>query len=347
MLDSIAALQKLVTTGETNWEQYGDVRASYHEDFILFNYSAKAQYANRWNWFELNSRGLILDVKTGEVVARPFPKFFNWSEYGRTTDAPLKYITEKIDGSLGVLYRATDGYRIATRGAFLGEQAIWATDFLRRHFPLDGLPYELTLLFEIVYPENRIVINYGDREDLILLGARDRFTGEMLPLESVRELGAHYGFNMPTSYDFSSVDDMIAAAGVLTAEHEGWVATFEDGSIFKFKGTLYQMAHKLLIGVTFNQVLEAIADGRFDALIEGVPDEFLTIVREHQQIIEAKVAEISAFVAQAMLDAPTESRRDFALWVQERYKRVLHTSYFFAALDGKPLAPLIYKHAFE
>jgi RNA ligase len=347
MPESITDLQKLVMSGETNWEQYGDVRALYYGEFVLFNYSAKAQYANRWNWFELNSRGLILDVNTGEVVARPFPKFFNWSEYGRTTDAPLKFITEKIDGSLGILYRTQDGYRIATRGAFDGEQALWATQYLKNNFSLDGLANELTLLFEIVYPENRIVIDYGDREDLILLGARNRFTGEMLPLETVRELASHYKFNMPTSYDFSSVDEMIAAAAKLNAEHEGWVATFEDGSIFKFKGTLYQMAHKLLIGVTFNQVLEAIANGRFDALIEGVPDEFLTVVREHQQNIETTVAEITTFVQQEMLSAPRESRRDFALWVQERYKGVMHTSYFFAALDGKPLAPLIYKHAFE
>ncbi|MEO8607280.1 MAG: RNA ligase [Chloroflexota bacterium] len=347
MLESIQDLQRLVISGEINWEQYGDVRASYQDEFVLFNYLAKAQYANRWNWFELNSRGLILHVKTGEIVARPFPKFFNWSEYGRTTDAPIKFITEKIDGSLGILYRANGDYRIATRGAFAGEQALWATDYLRDHFALPGLANELTLLFEIVYPDNRIVVNYGDREDLILLGARNRFTGDMLPLESVRELAAQYGFNMPTSYDFSSVDDMIEAAGVLTAEHEGWVATFEDGSIFKFKGTLYQMANRLLIGVTFNHVLDAIANGQFDSLIEGVPDEFLTVVREHQQKIEATVAEVTSFVEQEMRSAPTESRRDFALWVQGRYKGVMHTSYFFAALDGKPLAPLIYKHAFE
>src|SRR5262249_39056207 len=146
-------LQNRVKDGETNWEQYGDVRAMYYEEFVLFNYTAKAQYAGRWNWFELNGRGLILNAKTGEVVALPFPKFFNWGENGRTTDSPIKFITEKIDGSLGMLYRANGTYRIATRGMFDSEQAIWATRFLHEHFQLDGLEDELTLLFEMIYPE--------------------------------------------------------------------------------------------------------------------------------------------------------------------------------------------------
>src|SRR5688572_4275446 len=113
MIASIEDIQKLVRAGESSWEQYGDVRSLYFEDFVLFNYSAKAQYAGRWNWFELNSRGLILNATTGEVVALPFPKFFNWGELDRTTDATIQYITEKIDGSLGILYRVVDGYRIA------------------------------------------------------------------------------------------------------------------------------------------------------------------------------------------------------------------------------------------
>lgn len=347
MITSIEDLQTRIRAGETDWEQYGDVRTLYFEDLILFNYSAKAQYTGRWNWFELNSRGLILNATTGEVVALPFPKFFNWGELGRTTDTAIQYITEKVDGSLGILYRATGGYRIATRGAFESEQAIWATEYLKQHFSLDGLAVELTLLFEIIYPGNRIVVNYGDREDLVLLGARNRFTGETLDLDQLKQLANQFGFNMPTIYDFASIDDILTASNQLTADSEGWVVTFEDGSRFKFKGAIYQLAHKMLTGVSFKQVLEAVESGQFDSLIEGVPDEFLTVIREHKQRIDNTIAEITAFVEQEMQFAPRESRRDFALWVQQRYKGVVHTSYFFAALDGKPLIPLIYKNGFE
>src|SRR5690349_7854618 len=125
----MAVLQQLVHSSETNWKTYGDVYAAYSDDLVLFNYTALAQYNERWNWFELNSRGLILNTKTGEVVALPFPKFFNWGEGGRTTTAAIQSITEKIDGSLGILYRANGEFRIATRGAFHSEQAVWATRY--------------------------------------------------------------------------------------------------------------------------------------------------------------------------------------------------------------------------
>ena len=318
----------------------------------MFNYTALAQYNERWNWFELNSRGLILDCKTGEVIALPFPKFFNWGEGGRTTIAPIQSITEKIDGSLGILYRETGAFKIATRGAFNSEQALWATAFLNSHFDLSGLEVELTLLFEIVYPANHIVVNYGDREDLVLIGARNRFTGERLQTASLKELSTRFGFNMPVIYDFRSIEDILQAATQLKSDYEGWVVTFADNSMFKFKGAMYQLAHRFLTGVTFNQVLQAVANGQFDTLIEGVPDEFLFNIRAFKQTIDAKVIEITSFVRLEMQSAPKESRKEFAFWAQdirEQYKGVIkiHTAYFFAALDNKPLEPLIYRYEFE
>lgn len=338
--------------GESDWKVYGDVRAVIDGDLILFNYTALAQYSDRWNWFELNSRGLILDIKTGEVVALPFPKFFNWGEGEKITDAPIQSITEKIDGSLGILYRKNDEFRIATRGAFNSEQARWATEYLNTHFDLSGLEANLTLLFEIVYPANHIVVNYGDREDLVLIGARDRFTEETLPTADLKILSSRFGFNMPNVYDFSSIEDVLHAAANLKADYEGWVATFTDGSMFKFKGAMYQLAHKFLTGVTFNQVLQAVATGQFDKLIEGVPDEFLVTIRTYKQTIDDKVAMVIEFVQVEMQAAPTESRKEFALWAQnvrEQYQNVrkIHTSYFFAALDNKPLEPLIYRYEFD
>ncbi|MBA3873435.1 MAG: T4 RnlA family RNA ligase [Anaerolineae bacterium] len=346
-------MQQLVLSSEIDWRLYGDVYAAYAGDLVLFNYTALAQYNNRWNWFELNSRGLILNHKTGEVVALPFPKFFNWGEGERTTNAPIQSITEKIDGSLGILYRFQDEFRIATRGAFNSEQAIWATDYLSSHFNLEGLETELTLLFEIIYPANHIVVHYGDREDLVLIGARNRFTSETLKVPALKDLSARFGFNMPTVYDFSSIEDILGAAAKLKADYEGWVATFADGSMFKFKGAMYQLAHKFLTGVTFKQVLQAVANGEFDRLIEGVPDEFLINIREYKRIIDDKVTAIMQLVEIEMQSAPKDSRKEFAYWVQTIMSKRnqseirLHSSYFFAALDHKPLEPLIYRHDFD
>lgn len=75
-IQSIEDIQTLVRRGFRDWEQYGAVNASYHDGLIVFDYKSEAQYANRWNFFERVSRGLIIDEETGEIVARPFDKFF-------------------------------------------------------------------------------------------------------------------------------------------------------------------------------------------------------------------------------------------------------------------------------
>jgi hypothetical protein len=45
MITGMEHLKALVVQGETNWEQYGDVRAVCHDGLVLLNYTAKAQFA--------------------------------------------------------------------------------------------------------------------------------------------------------------------------------------------------------------------------------------------------------------------------------------------------------------
>ena len=64
----------------------------------------------------LACRGLIVDAASGVVLARPYPKFFNHDQPGAPDlrmDAPAD-ITDKSDGSLGVLYPDGDGFAVAT-----------------------------------------------------------------------------------------------------------------------------------------------------------------------------------------------------------------------------------------
>ncbi len=171
MIETIADLQQLVRDGYTDWAALGDVKVIQKDDLLLFNYTDRAQWAGRWNPFERMSRGLILNHVTGEIVARPFDKFHNWGERGMTTDAPIVSVAEKVDGSLGVSRRDEWGnILISTRGSFDSDQAIWATCWLNRNYPpalLSLWPAECTFLFEIVYPENRIVIDYSGWSGLV------------------------------------------------------------------------------------------------------------------------------------------------------------------------------------
>jgi len=347
-ITTIADIQKLVVSGFTDWKEFGDVAVTRDQEdgLLIFNYTPKAQFEGRWNFFERVSRGLILNRVTGEVVARAFDKFFNWFEGGRKASGYIVTITEKMDGSLGVLYRLNGEYRIATRGAFNSEQADWATRFLNVNYQLEGLPEELTLLFEIVYPGNRVVVDYSGLEALVVLAARNRFTGEFRPFfPEVYELGQTYGFPLPKVYRFNNVTEIMERTGTMGAEEEGFVVEFSDGERFKFKGDKYLELHRLISGLSFKHTLEAMSSGTVDYIRSQIPDEFLTEFNGWVTQIEAVVAETHQRVQAIFDEAPQATRKDFALWTLAHHPDL--ASYLFAMLDGKPLEPLIYRLAFQ
>jgi RNA ligase len=337
-------LASLVVEGETDWKRYGDVKAVYRDGLVLFNYTPAAQSSGRWNWFERVCRGLILDCETGEVVARPFDKFFNWGEGGRATNARLVEVTEKLDGSLGILYRHRGEQRIATRGSFDGEQALWATELLKR-FDLAGLPQQFTLLFEIIYPGNRVVVDYGALEDLVLTGVRNRFSGQDLPYPAVKDVARRCGFSVVPAARIESVEQALALAGKLEANREGWVLRFADGQRFKVKGDAYRELHRLLCGLSKKRVHQAMVRGLLDELLDTIPDGFLREAQQWREEIETQVEAAVRRVARAFAGAPKGTRKEFALWVRDNHPQ--DAPYLFAALDGRDVRDLILRREFQ
>ena len=347
-IKTIEDIQRLVVTGITDWKQYGRVNVRERGDLLIFNYSQEAQFAAEWTPLERMSRGLIINRVTGEIVARPFDKFFNVGELGLYPSGPIRSVTEKVDGSLGILYRENGDYRIATRGSFDGEQALWATAFLNRYndyslpHKMSTLENELTLLFEIVYPSNRVVVDYGEAERLVLLAARNRFTGEYLPADDVLVIAGRWHFHFPRVYELDTVEDILALSTQIDANQEGWVIEMEDGSRWKVKGEEYKKLHRLITGLSFKWVLEAVAAGNVQQALEMIPDEFSSQVKQWLAEIDQRFNRVKTQCEQAFSCAPVGvSRKEYALWVMENYKPL--SSYLFAMLDNRPIDQMIYK----
>ena len=70
----------------------------------IYNYSRTCQYGRLWDEITLACRGLVLDNE-GNVIAKPFPKFFNYEEH-TVEEIPNEVfdVYEKMDGSLGILF---------------------------------------------------------------------------------------------------------------------------------------------------------------------------------------------------------------------------------------------------
>ena len=141
----------------------------------IYNYSRTCQYERLWDEITMDCRGLVLD-SDGNVVAKPFRKFFNFGELTteQIPNEPFE-VFEKMDGSLGILFNYKGEWVLSTKGSFTSEQAIKGMEILKK-YKYDRLLTGYTYLFEIIYPENRIVCQY-DFEDLILLGVIDNRDG--------------------------------------------------------------------------------------------------------------------------------------------------------------------------
>jgi len=267
--------------------KYIKIQEHPEEDLLLFNYTPHTQYNKYWTPETLSARGLITDLE-GNIVARPFPKFFNLQEYEEELpDLPFD-VYEKMDGSLGIIYFVNGEPRIATRGSFQSEQAKYAINILREMYSHVQFNPSVTYLVEIIYPENKIVVDYGDRRDLILLGMIETDSGVELPLEDI-------GLPLVKKYDVFSTD-IHSLSSLEESNKEGFVVRYSNGLRLKVKFEEYKRLHKLMTSVSERTIWKYLSNGdSMNELLENVPDEFYNWVNqtvEHFQQEFKKIEDI-------------------------------------------------------
>jgi RNA ligase len=340
------------------------VKAQHHPTlpYTIYNYTDKCMWDRAWNDVTQQCRGLIVDGD-GLVIARPWRKFFNYGEYndeenpGRdpaskpyhaTLDliAPVQ-TTDKFDGSLGILYPTPQGWSVATRGSFTSEQAVRAS-FLwhKRRYNEMPVPEGWTMLFEIVYPENRIVLDYAGLDDLVLLGAVEIETGRTIGPDDFRLIP----WQGPQTEVFSDRTLNDALRRHPRPNAEGVVVRYLDGpladTMVKIKQDDYVALHRIITGMNARSVWERLGAGEtLPNIMQQVPEEFWTwitdvgneLYEELHRISTAAYDEYNAIKGQ--LDHGW-TRKDFAL----KAKDSEHKSLLFLLLDGRDVQPLIWKN---
>jgi len=304
-------------------------------DLWIYNYTPKCQYEQRWDNITMMCRGLILD-KEGNIIARPFKKFFNYEEHiQKGYEIPNEdfEVYEKYDGSLGILYFDGNIPNLATRGSFTSEQAVKGTEILQRDFLHYPFRRDWTYLFEIIYPENRIVVDYGGKEEVILLAVIDTKTGRELPLNQFN------GFHIAQRYD--GIKDISKLKERQEENKEGYVIRFASGLRIKLKFEEYVRLHRLVTETNSKRIWEYLKDKRpVEELLVRVPDEFYKWVKDTIAKLENQYRILEE-------EAKTEFqkikhigiRKDFA----EQAKKQRTKAILFRMLDNKDYAEVIWK----
>lgn len=258
----------------------------------IWNYSPTCQYENAWDDVTLMCRGLVTDDK-GNIVARPFKKFFNMEE-GRYIPTEDFEVFEKMDGSLGIVFKYNGEVIYATRGSFTSDQAMWMSNYGKEYNFQDILVDGFTYLFEIIYPENRIVVDYGDQERLVLLGIIKTDNGEEIPYDDIVTVP----WDIVEKYN--GIRDYSELKGKIEQNHEGFVIRFSNGDRMKIKGEEYLRLHKVMTEVSTTSVWEVLSSGgSMDELLKNVPDEFYRKIRDYEETLKYGYYQVSEYCGKA------------------------------------------------
>jgi hypothetical protein len=356
-------------------------------DLVLANASKKLFSPTQPH--HLYAKGIIYRREPYRLVSLPLLKIYNVGERNITPrdlhsltqepDVRLRFL-HKMDGSLLQVFRHGSEIFFTTRGMIEGatpfgerdEDELPHFDYLavarqmaQRQYPrLFDLVEGLTLLFELIHPEARVITNYGDRTELILLSAFDRTGYRYLDYGELTEVAERYGLTRvdlfaPQGHDLTAQIESLVAS-LRGTDQEGSVLCFERPGqvIYRVKVKTPDYLHLLRVmafctyertvemidnwGITSWECLETLLKEQGN---DRVPEEVLDIYREYYERFVAYLADLDRIRLWAererdRVDAQIGGR---AGWEPGEYRRAFaqavaclpHKALLFAALDGK------------
>lgn len=288
---------------------------SFNKKLLGFKYTTNTVYSEDWDNVSLHARGIVFDYATGEVLARPFDKFFNLGEMIDVETGELKPIAgyvkqhlgfdnlsgdykhqkfrvmDKLDGSLGIAFWTGVDWYVKTAGSFESDQAKWANEWFDMLINPNVLDKSKTYLFEIIYDEDKHPIEY-DFEGLVLLGIVDTQTGIEEPLSEILRVAKELNIRHAEVLEFTDFDEVVKYAKALPKTKEGVVITFENGFKLKVKGDEFLALQKIFHFLTEDVVYENFLWNSVDAnpetsvkdnLIYAFNEGFITNIPEEME----------------------------------------------------------------
>ena len=319
-----------------NWEELltqepYNLKISEDGPYVMFKYN---QLTSDFNIpMVREARGIIFRRDDfSHPVCWPFMKFGNYGEsYAPEIDWSTAFVSEKVDGSLiKVWYDA--GWKISTNGTIDANKAelndVRMSNFgdyfkstIDYYYPtrssfLCELNEDLTYMFELVGPYNRVVVPY-EEPAIYFLGARNKYTGEEFNCSSGMAGALGMGrFKLPKQYALSSMVACLKAAELKSWDDEGFVVCDAQFNRVKIKSPAYIMAHYARNNnvITRKHLIQIILSGETEEFLCYASDYKEELWKIHS-LMKAfcKVGDQIAKSCQRLYDIP---RAVYANWVK-------------------------------
>lgn len=268
-------------------------------------------------------RGIILDEADGwRVVARGFDKFFNHGEPNAAEiDWASARVQEKVDGSLVMLYFYGGKWQVATTGRpdASGEvnghgmtfaELFW-TVAAQYSLDLETVYTDITLLFELTTPYNRVVVRHGQSR-LTFFGGRDK---EGVWFIQPKDWSWHFRELWVKEYPLQCLEEVLSTFDTMEpVEQEGYVIVDKHHRRIKVKHPGYVALHHMKDGLSPKTFLEAVRKGESTEVLSHFPELepiFLPIQAAYSALVEEVQADYRAL-------CHIETQKDFAFEALKR-----------------------------
>lgn len=278
--------------------------------YTVINYAVNFEETFKWDSedpigssIRRECRGLIFDNTTGNIISRPYHKFFNIGEKEETQIDKVNlyephFVLEKLDGSMIRPIPTPEGFRLATK-AGITDVAMNAEVFVSTkskyasfiHAMFDG---GMTPIFEWCSRKNRIVVDYPE-DDLILTAIRNTVMGVYLTYDNVKELAEHWNIPVVKAVNNLSVQNIHLFVQQVREwdDGEGVVLRFLDGHMVKIKADDYVLRHRSKEAINQEKnVLQTILEDSVDDLVPLLTPEDAERVRSFERAFWASVEEV-------------------------------------------------------
>lgn len=341
----------------------GLVEEARHQSLPLsiYNYSRDCQFEGKWDEVTLMCRGLIMD-DSGKIIGRGFNKFFNYEELTQPvpwTTSDYVYVQEKMDGSLGLLFYYADEWHLATKGSFHSEQAVRGMEIIRQKHFLPAFQREYTYVVEIIYPENRIVVQYPDEKVTFLSVFLNRSFDcwkedgddelHWTTAQAILKMSGIKPSNLVKTDQIFKNDlghDLYKKLKEQNLQNrEGYILRFFPSNFrCKIKFEDYVRLHRIITNFSNVDIWDALRVKQdFGHILQNVPDEFDSWVKSVKAELTKKYTNTEKAYQKIFNEINTiEGSEDRKVFAQHalRYKM---SSILFAMKDGKDYSETIWK----
>ncbi len=298
-------------------------------------------------------RGMIFDTATGNLISRPYHKFFNVGEREETNldkiDLTQPHVVlEKLDGSMIRPIPTPEGFRLGTK-AGITDVAMNAEYFIAdkpeyAKFIKSSFACGLTPIFEWCSRKNRIVVDYSE-DNLILTAVRDMRSGNYIPYSQMVETGKNYAIPVVKAIagdetDIEKIVDHIRKWD----DGEGVVIRFDNGHMVKIKADEYILRHRSKEQINSEKnIIQVILNDSVDDMIPLLTSEDAQRLKDFQQKFWCAVDEVSSDLTKIFKggDMMYPDKKEFAVEFVNKMLLPIHRPFMFGMKQGKECKQLL------